>query len=1266
MKMTPAQIAKAMASTHAAVLARTRLDLAQATTWDPALPRDARLLVPIDVQALASAPNAHTMVVATETILPAQNAGAGALPSPPAPFGAVTERAVGIHLHWAMPDGLTRGDAGAVSATRTAAGNPLRLPPLPDRWIVTRLVHGTTTTRSWIIEADRGDHHDLAGWTEPGPLPAGTTVGASGRRVIPREGLNAVAGGDVSWAATYEAVVDRFAFHDDLADLDPARHLNLQLSYVVAGWWSDPLLDPIQDCTSVGAYHDRLRWFGWMAPDPDGLADTTADRRTDQTVRRRANISSPPMSKTGRRATQARAVADDGDVLSYDPTLVDSRSPLIPAAAPAMPRQTLLHGSIFGITLTADPDRAPQAASIDGAIGPTSFGALSAMLAEGTDDQRASSERVVAAFTSGLLSTIDAPGGLASVDEDRHASAFRGIATGTRAVPDRIAEGDLMTPAGGGPSSNPNTKAASAGAPSGGGGSLKAKLVHKGKQETTKASQQKRGDAPSASKTPRTFRDVPVPTPRSFVPSELAFVLRGVSRSLRHGGDGRFTRSGLLACRLPSQMIDGLRGMITGEQLPERLRSVASGSVPPEVDLIVREAVFTDPYRWTELVTWVNAATGLPAAEVTNRVKAEVALRYVATESRTESVLDDGAADVLRRASLQDGYDPSPVGVTRWAQPWIPLWCDWELELEVDDRLDGWTLGAIDFQRKPTASPAPPAASIRGRSLLASSTARALSAQIRQWFSEEDARDLAGQGQVTEEVEADLATAASAAAGLDVLTGTFDGIRETLLGLDPYEASATSIAPDGTPTSKPRAHAVPLLLAGGSATVKQLRIVDGFGRFLDIPQARMKTFEIATTLQHPGGAPSLLLAPRFQQPSRLAFRFVDPRTPDGAADVEARIDQEHPDLAVSPVAGWLLPDHVDEALEFFDASGTSLGQLMHDELTGAVVWEGAPGRSTPMGAPPDPGSDPGARHVTRLAAAAVLADAAARNDPSKTQHESALSALLRAIDTTLWTVDPLGSVGTGAVAGLVGRPIAVVRAILRLDVESDVDGVDFQGDAAARAARIKAYADLAVRALSVRIGELTRTDDTLLAYAIDEDYARLSLVAPEVLQQARESGRRRGQLAVFGRGSQTTPAVEPIDHPYVAGPHAVSIRSGQTVRLTLLMNPGGKVHLTSGVLPRKSLALAKDWFHDALVKLSPSFRVGPVLVDPTVVRLPSITGLGDNQVFTRRDTPLTWRDDPMVAATQTAYLPEQPSTMQEGWIRVQQADEDTETGAGNP
>jgi hypothetical protein len=66
----------------------------------------------------------------------------------------------------------------------------------------------------------------------------------------------------------------------------------------------------------------------------------------------------------------------------------------------------------------------------------------------------------------------------------------------------------------------------------------------------------------------------------------------------------------------------------------------------------------------------------------------------------------------------------------------------------------------------------------------------------------------------------------------------------------------------------------------------------------------------------------------------------------------------------------------------------------------------------------------------------------------------------------------------------------------------------------------------------------------------------------------------------------------------------------------------------------------------------PSVRVGPVLVDPGVVRLPPVAALGERQVLTSRDGPLSWRDDAILAATQSAVLPDRTAVLREGWIRV--------------
>src|SRR4029079_16042557 len=103
-----------------AALAAAEVDLATFETWDRHLPRDRRILVPVDVQAFVAPTGGSDPVVAV-----AGRTG------DPAPFDAGTPLAAGVHLHWAMPDALLRG------ATDPTTGD-LKLPDLPDRWVVIR------------------------------------------------------------------------------------------------------------------------------------------------------------------------------------------------------------------------------------------------------------------------------------------------------------------------------------------------------------------------------------------------------------------------------------------------------------------------------------------------------------------------------------------------------------------------------------------------------------------------------------------------------------------------------------------------------------------------------------------------------------------------------------------------------------------------------------------------------------------------------------------------------------------------------------------------------------------------------------------------------------------------------------------------------------------------------------------------------------------------------------------------------------------------
>ena len=158
------------------------------------------------------------------------------------------------------------------------------------------------------------------------------------------------------------------------------------------------------------------------------------------------------------------------------------------------------------------------------------------------------------------------------------------------------------------------------------------------------------------------------------------------------------------------------------------------------------------------------------------------------------------------------------------------------------------------------------------------------------------------------------------------------------------------------------------------------------------------------------------------------------------------------------------------------------------------------------------------------------------------------------------------------------------------------------------------------------------------------------MVDKVVASPALDTGRHRGYPRAPRRPS--SPGPDPIDHPYLEAEDTLLVKPGQVVRLTILMLPGGRVNLTTGIVPRKALALADDWTAPGLRRMVPSLRVGPVLVDPAEIHLPKVASLGGDQNFIRRTGPLTWKEDPIIAATSAALLPRMPHEAQEGWIRV--------------
>lgn len=1247
-------LGKALLDRRWAALARSGVDLAGIATWDKLLDRRTRLLVPIDVQAFV------VPAAGGEATVPI-----GGGKDDPAPFTEGTPRPAGVHLHWALPDALLRAKARAPVA-ESAGG--LTFAALPPRWVVIRALlpvgRAAALVRGWVIDAPTGSVTPLLDYAGiPAPAPAGTPV------LSP---LDAAAGGSLLWTASYTASAGRFAFHDPLTDLPapgsataPSGIDGNQAVYVVAGWWPELGEDPLAGVSGPRRLDARLAELGWLVVhDGDDSVTEPEDPRLER-QRSDVGLSSPAPQP------QVHMPAADGKLARVSARLgIEAALPVAGAKAvvlgPTLPHYaTLLHGAVLGVPvggpLPAGADDRPLSSQLSVALGAdvddvvSAFGAGALGVAPA---QREFAERLTAAFTSDLLDRLGSADGIADLEEHEHGDGFASLPGSALSAsrPDRLRAEDAA-PAG--PTSV--GRKARARSSSRGASERKTKLSWKGLDLTSKSS----ADTAPASKrndeqplTPAAdAREVKRPAPRWFYPQPPTLAIRGARPSHRHHGDGLYDDTGRLRCRYPKECVPGWQGVLDGATA---VPSIGSGAVPDEVLRVVREAVLLNPYAQNWLAR-AGGSGGPTLGAVQTRLGAEMLRLYGAdarydgsshvpsafgrAASRTwvsqkDTLADRQVAAELAKFSLLPGTPPSPVAITTWRQPWVPLWLEWRVVLEGGATLDGWRLGSIDFE--PDAPATDQSLEFVGRSPIGQGLSTALRRGILRWLEAEEQRDATGGSILSDADELALSSLGDFVAPLDLVSASLDGIREQLLGI-PFIGNAAH-ASDG----KVLATGTPVPLFGGTLRIAELRLVDAFGRVLPVPAESVAT---TTTLSVPGVTNGMRVRPRLQHRARWLFRLVDPALPANDDPVSAReafVDQLEPALAVNPVVGFLLPDHIDEALEVFDLAGAPLGQLAHDGVSGGVTWEPAPGRPLPPDAGPLAGLDAHTRIAGELAAGLVRADVAGRGALAP-PTESALSALLRAIDTTLWTVDTFAALGSSSVAGLVGRPIAVVRATLRLEAPDDLDGVSLSGSATADARR-EAFAALAELRFPVQLGTLHRSDDALLGFFVDDDYEHLHLVDRVVASRARESGRHRGHLGLLGENA--APAVDALDHPYLIEEDVLWIRCGQTLRLTLLMLPAGKVHLTSGILPRKALSLANEWVERALGKLVPSVRVGPVLVDPSEIRLPLVHLLGDKQVFTRRTGPLTWRDDPILAATQTALLPRTPHEVQEGWIRV--------------
>jgi hypothetical protein len=1217
------------------------------------LPPRPALVVPVDVQALYVPPNHSERYVRLTGLDPDRDVQP--------PFSPPRSRARGVHLHWALPDGLLRGEMQDDDDT------PIAMRPLPDRWLVVRMTgrRGTRQldTKCWVIESENGRVFDLDAY------PDGTASGDG--KQIPADELNGTVGGSPNWTASYDSAHNRFAFHDTLSGLNSSLVNNGLATYVVIGWWSERAHDPLSGAYSPYSASKLIADLGWSASPapspPRSIADPTPGGGTPkQSAAKTEDEEHEVDLKTELKFSASQAGLSAGFAeYRFDDVTIQRLRPLY---------DTLMHGVVYGVPVRGGVGRdlAPQASRISVSMAPTLERLIAAQAAKGmgiaSAKRREYLESLITAIANSSIMEINGRDGVVKLDEAEHADGFESF-QGPESYEDVVVERKQSELSAGRPLRT-KIAAAESGSPP------KADVVWSGRRNTAhKPSldemretaedliRKKYGSPPAEGAETRRIQR---PGPRYHRGTPPVIGLRDFGKADRFHGDGRFSEDGKLLCRWSGELAYAIGELYRGNDFVPRLNNAA---IPRNADRILWNTYLYDPY----ILQWAFDAIAKTVPKpligpIRNRLRGEMALRYssdgaydgIAPVARSKEALRPGItnqaiSDELRRFSIIEGRDPSPVGVTSWGQPWSPIWLEWEVELEPGVDFEGWTLGRIEFEGNSVANGS--VLTLRGRLPITSGLSKTYQAVIDGYLVAENQRDDAGEGELSETHERNLAELSEFLKRADLGSVTLDRIEDLWLALDNGPEGQVRPVPQRLATDIRNA-GLPRLIASGTLRLTRARIIDTFGRFRELRTDRI-TLPTALAAKSISGARALALPPRLALPSRLMWRFVD--SGDESGQREARLNQANKAQTISPVAGFILPDFIDESIEFFDQDGFPLGEVLHDPVTGGVTWEGGVGREGPAATSPADGLPASAQLCGRIAQGMIDADIVQRNDPDTAQLESPLSAFLRAVDTTMWGVDNDMLSSGASIAGLVGRPVAVVKTVLWLDIPTNLATTGAYGESADEIRdhllRHAVFDAVKSRSFQVRLGDIAKGHDGLYGFFIGNDFKRFNLIDKEIGEAVRTNVRGTGYRSLLGAvggnlNSDLMPPPSPLECPYIGDGKPLEMHAGQRVHLTLLMHPSARVHATTGLLPRKSLELLRDWVTPGMGRIAPSARVGPVLIDPDKVRLPKIAAFGADQSWTRRDSPITWRDDPILSATQAAILPEGSVSVQEGYIRV--------------